>query len=366
MSDGARPKIAMVAPTLNILGGQAVQATLLAQQLRSAGHDVEYVPIDPPLPTLIEWMKGFRYLRTVVNEALYLPALLRLRAADVVHVYSASYWSFVLAPLPAVLMARCLGKPVVLNYHSGEAADHLAHWGALVHPWLKLVNDIVVPSTYLQQVFASHGYQARVIHNTVDTSRFQYRVRTPLRPRLLSARNLESLYGVEHTLVAFSMVKAAYPDATLTIAGIGSQEDALRRLTMALKLTDVQFLGRVEPSAMPTLYDRADVLLNSSYIDNQPLSILEAMATGIPIVTTGVGDIANMLQHGVSGTLVPVGDPAAMAKAVIALLERPERALLMAHRAKQALEQYTWPQVRARWAHIYGQLAPTAGMAHAA
>jgi glycosyltransferase involved in cell wall biosynthesis len=165
-----------------------------------------------------------------MNQALYLPSLLALRDADVVHIFSASYWSFLLAPGPAMLVARLRGKRVVLNYHSGEAEDHLMRWGALIHPWLRLVDEIVVPSEYLQAVFARHGYQARVIRNIVDTSRFRYRERAPLRLRLLSTRNFEPHYRVDTTLEAFALLKAAYPEATLTLAGYGSEETRLRRL----------------------------------------------------------------------------------------------------------------------------------------
>ena len=60
-----------------------------------------------------------------------------------------------------MIIGRLLGKPVILNYHSGEAADHLGRWGVLVHPWLSLADEIVVPSDYLRQVFRSHGYCTR-------------------------------------------------------------------------------------------------------------------------------------------------------------------------------------------------------------
>ena len=102
-----------------------------------------------------------------------------------------SYWSFLLAPVPAMIVGRRLNKHVVLHYHSGEADDHLSRWGAFVHPWLGLAHDMVVPSQYLRTVFAQYGYSARVVPNVVDVSRFQYRARLPLRPRLLSTRNLE-------------------------------------------------------------------------------------------------------------------------------------------------------------------------------
>ena len=113
---------------------------------------------------------------------VYLPSLARLAACDVAHVFSASYASFLLAPMPAMLAARMLNKRVVLHYHSGEAEDHLEHWGPLVHPWLRLADEIVVPSAYLERVFARYGYHVRVIPNFVDLVSFRYRERRPLTP----------------------------------------------------------------------------------------------------------------------------------------------------------------------------------------
>jgi len=367
MNEAPLPAIAMVAPSLDIPGGQAVQAKLLAEQLSGEGYEIRFVPINPPFPHRMRWLRQARFVGTVANELLYVPSLAQLRHADVVHIYAASYWTFLSASLPALLAARQLRKPVLLNYHSGKAADHLAHWGSLIHPWLRMADRLVVPSKHLQQVFAAHGYRARVIHNTVDTSRFRYRPRTPLRPRFLSVRNLEAHNGVEQTVIAYALLRTTFPSAALTVAGIGSQERELRQLCDALGVADVHFVGRVEPDAMPALYDGADVLLNASYIDNQPLSLLEAMASGLPIVTTGVGDIVNMMADGAHGSLVPAGDPAAMAKAATMLLEQPERALLMAQRANQALREYAWPTVRAQWAQVYEDLGRRGpGIQHAA
>ena len=115
--------IAIVAPSMEILGGQAVQAQRL---IRAWNGDPDVhawlVPINPAPPGPFRLATRVKYLRTVVTQLTYWPLLLReLRRADVVHVFSASYFSFLLAPLPAVLIARLLGKPVVMNYRSGEA-----------------------------------------------------------------------------------------------------------------------------------------------------------------------------------------------------------------------------------------------------
>lgn len=350
-----RPRIALVAPSLDILGGQGIQAYALAERLRGEGYEVMFIPINPSFPRGVRWVRRSPYLRTLLNQSLYLPSLRRLRHADVAHVFSAAYWSFLLAPAPAILAARLLGKPVLLHYHSGEADDHLATWGALVHPWLRLVDEIVVPSEYLRGVFARHGHRARVIRNTVDVSRFRYREREALCPRLLSTRNFEPHYGVDRTLEAFALLKGRYPEATLTIAGSGSEERRLRQL--AASLAGIRFLGRVEPGGIPALYAEADIFVNSSLVDNQPVSVLEAFASGLPVVSTGTGDIGAMVRDGETGLLIPPGDPAAMAKAVGELLEHPEHAMLIARHARQEVEKYTWSQVREEWASVYRGMA---------
>lgn len=348
------PRIAIVAPSLEILGGQGVQAQMMLRQLRADGYDVIFVPVNPAFPRGLRWLRRLPYARTLLNQALYVPSLARLRHVDVAQVFSASYWSFVVSPLPAILAARLFGVRVVLNYRSGEADDHLTRWGALVHPWLKLVHAIVVPSQFLSDVFARHGYRTEIIRNVVETDRFAYRERLPVRPRLVSVRNFEAHYRVANTVEAFSFVRARYPEATLTLAGYGSEEPRLRALVASRNLGGVTFLGRVSPDAMPDVYAHADIFVNSSVIDNQPNSVLEAFAAGLPVVSTGTGEIATMVRDGETGLIVPPDDPAAMAKAVTTLLENPDGALAMARRARADVEQYGWPQARRRWLHAYG------------
>ena len=95
------PTIALVAPTLETLGGQGIQAHLLAEMLNRDGFRVLFVPINPRFPAALQWLRGIPYVRTLLNEALYVARLPELGQADVVHLFSASYWSFLLAPAPA-------------------------------------------------------------------------------------------------------------------------------------------------------------------------------------------------------------------------------------------------------------------------
>lgn len=349
----ARPGVAIVAPSLETLGGQGVQADALTLALRGDGYAVTFLAINPRFPTGLRWLRRYPGVRTIVNQAFFLPGLVRVRGAGVVHVFSASYWSFLLAPVPAMVAGRLLGKRVILNYRSGEAADHLARWGVLVRPWLRLADEIVVPSEFLRGVFARHGFRTRVIPNVVDTTSFPFRERTPLRPRLVSARNLQPHYRVDVTVKAFVLLKARYPEATLTIAGSGGEEAGLRRLAASLGADGIRFLGQVERPMMPRRYDEADIFVNSSVIDNQPNSVLEAFAAGLAVVTTGTGDIGALVRHGETGVIVPPDDPPAMARAIAALLEDPEGAGRMVRSARQQVERYTWGRVGEAWAAVY-------------
>lgn len=343
--------IAVVAPSLDILGGQGVQAKSLMDALRADGFNVLFIPVNPQFPAKLQWVRKIPVLRTLLNQLLYFPSLRQIRGAHLVHAFSASYWSFLLAPVPAIIAARLYRKPVVLNYHSGEAGDHLKNWGMRVHPWLGLCDEIVVPSQYLQTIFHTHGYDTRVIRNMIDTSSFRYRERSPLRPRLLSARNLERHYGVDNTLKAFALVQKAYPEATLTVAGYGSQEAVLK--AQAQRMIGVRFVGRVEPEHMPALYDQHDIFLNSSTIDNQPISILEAFSAGLYVISTPTGDIPAMLAHGARGRLVPHDDPQALATAILDTLEQPASVTAITRDARAEAEQYTGPMVCREWTELY-------------
>lgn len=351
-----RCHVAVVAPGER-LGGQGIEARLLAAALASEGCEVSFVPLNPRFPPGLRWVRRIPYARTLVNEMLYLPSLWRLQRVDVVHVFAASSWSFVLGPVPAILAGRVLRKRVVLNYHSGRVEEHLARWGALVHPWLRLVDEIVVPSDYLHAVFARHGYDVRVVRNFVDLARFPYRARQRLQPRLLSTRNLETQYRVDNTLRAFALVREGYPDARLVVAGSGSEEPRLRRLAGLLGERGIRFTGRVDPEDIAELYAEGDVFLNSSVVDNQPLPVLEAFAAGLPVVSTPAGGIRSLVRDGETGILVPPDDPAAMAAAVAGILEEPGWPLSLARRARHEVERHSWAEVRDDWALIYPWMA---------
>jgi glycosyltransferase involved in cell wall biosynthesis len=352
-----RLNIAIVAPSMGILGGQAVQAARLVR----AWHDdpdvhAWLVPINPLPPSPIRWAVKVKYLRTVATQLTYWPLLIReLRKSDVVHVFSASYFSFVLATLPAVLIGKLLGKPVVMNYRSGEAPDHLER-SALARVTLRQVDENAVPSKFLHDVFAQFGIRAEIVPNIVDVERFRFRRRDRLRPRILCTRNFETLYNLPCTLRAFRLIQDRFPDAQLMLVGAGSQDAAVRRLAATLRLQHVTFAGRVPPDEIWRHYADADLYLQTPDIDNMPASVLEAFASGCPVVATNAGGVPAILTGEIHGLLVPCGDHEAAASAVIRLLEDPALARRIADAALETCARYQWSSVRALWVTLYRRL----------
>jgi glycosyltransferase involved in cell wall biosynthesis len=224
-------------------------------------------------------------------------------------------------------------------------------------PTIRLVDSIIVPSEYLVRVFAKFGLEAQAIFNLIDTRRFRFRDRIPTHPIFLSNRNFERHYGVDKLLRAFAVIQRQLPEAKLTIAGDGPEREALHSLATELQLKNTTFLGRVNPDSIAETYDAADVYLNASEIDNQPLSLLEAFACGIPIVSTDAGGIPDIVTNNLNGILVPCGDIEQLAKRAIEVLENPDRTRNLIERGRRECVKYSWEAVKDSWLSAYHHLA---------
>ena len=354
---GKRLKVAIVAPSLRYVGGQAVQGELLLRLWRDDPDvEVTFVAVDPPLPRILAWAEGIPGLRTLLREPIYFLHLwCGLRDVDIAHIFSASYWSFLLAPAPAWLVARLRGKRTLINYRSGEAREHMQRFRSASFV-LSRVDEIVTPSGYLVDVFREFGLKAAVVPNVVDLTQFHYRERKPLRPRLVCTRGFSTYYSVDVVVRAFALVTKSYPDATLDLVGGGPLEADVRKLVADLQLSGVKFSGVASRDNIGKCYDDADIFINASWLDNMPVSIIEAFAAGTPIVTTSPESIPYLVDNERTGLLSPVGDEKALAENVLRLLRDPELAARIALNAYQESSKFTWQAVRGQWLNVYRRL----------
>ena len=343
-------RIAVIGPLPPPAGGMANQSRQLVELLRADGASVQLLPVNPTQRPA--WLGRVRGLRAALRLPFYLWRL--WKAADTVdlfHIMANSGWSWHLHAAPAIWVGRLKRKAVVLNYRGGEADAFLARSPRLVGASLRRADVILVPSAYLAQVLERHGYAAHIVPNIIDLARFAPRpapadANARRGPVLLVARHLEKIYDNASALRAFALVREAHPDASLVLAGCGAELAALRQLAFELGVADaVRFPGQVANAAMAALYRDSDVVLNPSLADNMPNSVLEALACGVPLVSTNVGGIPALLRDGETALLVAPGDAPAMARALLSLLDQPARAARLAAAGLEHVRQFSWERV---------------------
>jgi glycosyltransferase involved in cell wall biosynthesis len=360
-------RVLMIGPSLDILGGQARQAVRLLGHFRTEPSvDVQFLAVNPRLPGPLRYLQRIKYVRTLVTTlAFWATLLLRVPRFEILHVFSASYYSYLLCAAPPIVLGKLFKKKVLLNYRSGEAEDHLANWRLTALPTIRLADMVVVPSGYLVDVFQSFGVSARPVFNIVELDRFAFRQRSPLGTRFLTSRLLEPLYNVGCVLRAFQLIQQRFPDAQLTVAGDGWMRRELEDLARQLNLRNTEFVGRVPFERMPALYDGADIYLTATNLDNMPGSIIECFATGLPVVTTDAGGVPYIVRHEKNGLIVPKNDHRAMADAAMRLLADEELVRQITAQAHQDCEQYRWEAVRTAWLGLYMELAGDHAASHA-
>jgi len=347
--------VCLVGPLPPPSGGMAEQTAQLARLLSNDGVQVNIVQVNAPYP--MNWLGRIRGLRAIFRLIPYLFRLWEMIGnASIVHVMANSGWSWYLHAAPAILIAQFRKIPSIVNYRGGGAAEFLQKNSTLVLPILRTTQALILPSSFLLAVFKEFGIPGKVVPNIVDLSRFSpaQNKKSPFSPHIVVTRNLETIYGIDVALKAFRLVLDHFPGARMTVAGTGDQAKYLLQDAHELNVADsVAFVGRLDRDGIVALYKTADILLNASRIDNMPNSLLEALASGVPIVTTNAGGIPCMVKHRESALLVEIDDYSAMAEATILILGNAElRSGLIANGLAEA-RKYAWESVSVSLAAAY-------------
>jgi glycosyltransferase involved in cell wall biosynthesis len=308
------------------------------------------------------WVASLRVVRALFR---FVPFIARLwhaaGRADLFHVMANSGWAWHLCAAPAVWIAKVRGVPVLVNYRGGNAESFFARSFLFVGPTLRAADELVVPSGFLQTVFSRFNLATQIVPNIIDAARFTPRRRArnvSESPHIVVTRNLEPIYDIATALRALAVVKHALPGVQMTVAGSGPERARLAELVDSLGVADnVTFTGKLENHGIEALYQQADVFLNPSLVDNMPISVLEALASGVPVVSTRVGGVPYIVEHDRTALLVPPGDAGAMADALLELLSNRAKREQLAHAGRDVVQQYTWPHVGPRLLGIYRRLS---------
>lgn len=350
--------LGVVGPLPPPAGGMATQTRQLVNLLRDEQVEVSLVQNNKLYrPKLIEKVKGVRALFRLIP---YLFEVWKLAGrVDVIHLMANSGWSWQLFSAPVVWAGWFRKTPVIVNYRGGEAKSYFEKSFKWVQPTLNKARLIVVPSGYLKKVFSDFDLKTQVIPNIVNLERFKPRYREEFKPvfKLIITRNLEAIYGIDTAIKAAAIVKQQVPEFVLEIAGSGPQQKELEELVEVLELQQqVRFVGRLDAEEIVEFYQSADIMLNPTTVDNMPNSVLEALACGVPVITTDVGGIPFIVEHEKSAMMVPVADEVEMASQIVLLYQNPGIKENLISNGLDAVQPYAWPCVKGLWIDLYNEL----------
>lgn len=209
----------------------------------------------------------------------------------------------------------------------------------------------VIPSAYLQEHLKHfHIPRSVVIPNTLALENYPFLPR-PIAPlRLLWVRAIDAIYNPELALQTLVLLRKNYPDAQLTMVGpykgISEQEwqQTLERYNVPVIMT-----GALSKQAWIALAKEHTIFINTTTIDNMPVSVMEAMALGLPVVSTNIGGMPYLIEQEVTGVLVPSNDSEAMAQAIESLLLDTDKTHQIITQARERITAYDWSNVRLKW-----------------
>jgi glycosyltransferase involved in cell wall biosynthesis len=264
------------------------------------------------------------------------------------HVHLSSYGSF-WRKLPFCAITRAAGRPLVIHLHGGAFGDFYAQCGPLGRAcigWCLRQADALIalsPSWQLRLQDLVGRSDVHVVPNPVSlpaAALMEAPAATPqAQPqRLLFLGKVCAPKGVHDLLQALAMLRETCPNVHLTLAGDGELAQAWQWID-ALALNDhVTLTGWVDGAAKQALWQQATLLVLPSHAEGVPMCILEAHSQGVPVVATRVGGIPDVVEHGVQGWLVPPHEPAALAQALLHLLQEPELRAELARNAQAATQ----------------------------
>lgn len=318
----------------------------LASRLREAGYDV----------------------RTTSNRETKVLRLLAMlttiwrhrKEYDIAQVDVFSGTAFIWAYLSAWLLHK-LNKPFILTLHGGNLPAFAQRHPARVQRLLAGARAVTVPSRYLLEAMRPYREDLQLIPNALDLSRYPFSRRVSPAPTLIWLRAFHEIYNPRLAIEVLHLLRVSFPAARLIMVGPDKGDGSLQKTqqrAVEMGLADsVEFTGGVPKSEVPVRLNLGDIFINTTNFDNTPVSVMEAMACGLCVVSTNVGGLPYLLKDGEDALLIPPDDPDAMAAAVMRILTEPGLAEQLSTNARKKAEQFDWQIVLPMWGKIINDIA---------
>ena len=259
----------------------------------------------------------------------------------------AFYYAFILG-----LLSKLLNIPFIPILHGGNLYARYKKTSALTLNFFNNASMIISPSQYLINRFKPLGFEIVHIPNFIDTKQYTFRHRKKVNPNILWVRSFDKIYNPQMAIYVMKKLITKHAKATITM--IGPEKDGTQKLCKELCKTlnmenQVIFTGALSKNEWIKLSNNADIFLNTSNIDNLPVSVIEAMALGLPIVSTNVGGIPYFLKNNSNALLVDANDISCTVKNINRILDDPKLSSHLSYNGRISAKEFDWNRVSKKW-----------------
>ncbi|MBL8008453.1 MAG: glycosyltransferase family 4 protein [Ignavibacteria bacterium] len=210
----------------------------------------------------------------------------------------------------------------------------------------------ISPSLFLKSIFEKNGYEVDYIPNFIPIENYRFKKRNSVKAKLLWVRSFDKTYNPLLAVEILYRLKSKYPDAELCMIG-PDKDGTLREVIEKSRELNVNgsliLTGRLSKKEWLKLSEDYDIFINTTDFDNHPVSVIEAMALGIPVVTTNVGGIPFLITDRIDGLLVPPGDAVVFTETIEKLISDSELAGRLSENSRKKSEEFDWENIREKW-----------------
>jgi glycosyltransferase involved in cell wall biosynthesis len=260
----------------------------------------------------------------------------------------------------ACALLRKLGKPTVLTLHGGNLPEFIRTHPRRVERLLESAEAVTCPSEYLRANMHSLRGDIALIPNGVEVSCCEFHFRQAPFRKLMWLRAFHEIYNPEMAIRVLRALRQRGMDCDLTMIGPDKGDGSLAR-TKELVAQEglagfVHFRGAVPKKDVPREISSGDLFLNTSNVDNTPVSVIEALACGLPVVSTNAGGLPYLLADGKTALLVRTDDTEGMASAVMRISSQPHVARRLSETGRKLAESFDWSVVLPMWTRLLEQV----------
>lgn len=213
----------------------------------------------------------------------------------------------------------------------------------------------VSPSNYLKNEFEKNGFNTVLIPNVLDIKLYQFKKREKFAPKLLWVRAFDKTYNPTMAIEVLRELKKTYANASLCMIGPnkdGSLRSVQEKITTFDLSDSVEITGVLPMEEWHKKSEEYDIFINTTNFDNMPVSVIEAMALGLPVISTNVGGMPYLIENNETGVLVDANNAAQMTTAVITIIENPKQSVKISNNARLKVEKYDWSIVKKQWMNL--------------